>query len=184
MRHEWLDDAALDQAALYALGSMSSAEAAAYEGHLRKCPACEAEAASFGKTVEELAYAAPEAEPPEKLKARLLQRLAAKSNRPNPVLLLEKHAEWEASAMEGVDLRYLLVDEARDRQTVLVRMRPGAVYPVHGHGSTEECYVVEGDLIDGDVHMRTGDYSRYEEGTSHGPLTTRMGCLLLVTTSL
>ena len=184
MRHEWLDDAARDQAAIYALGSMSSSEAAAYEEHLLECRACEAEVASFGKTVEELVYAANEAEPPEKLKARLLQRLEPKvKNRAKPVLLLEKHAKWEAAGVDGVHLRYLLGDPARERHTVLVRMQPAAVYPVHAHGSAEECYVVEGDLIDGDIHMRAGDYSRYDKGTSHGPLTTKMGCLLLVTTS-
>ncbi len=93
-------------------------------------------------------------------------------------------ADWAATDFPGVSLRTLHVDAAARRETVLVKMEAGAVYPTHTHGGTEECYVIRGDLIDGGVRMGSGDYSRYDGGSEHGPLSTREGCLLLVIHSM
>ena len=50
------------------------------------------------------------------------------------------------------------------RQTVLLRAAPGAEHSCHRHSGVEQCYVIVGDLLDGDVEMRAGDYSRFESG--------------------
>ena len=62
-------------------------------------------------------------------------------------------------------------------------MEAGATNPAHLHAETEECFVVEGDLRDGDLHMHAGDNIRSEAGTSHA-VSTDEGCLLFVTASL
>ncbi len=64
-----------------------------------------------------------------------------------------------------------------------MRMDAGAKLPAHRHHGVEECFVVEGDLVDGDLVLRAGDYVRYDAGTVHSP-STRNGCLLFVTASL
>ena len=99
-------------------------------------------------------------------------------------LLRAGEDDWQPSGVEGVDVRLLYLDRTTERQTVLVRMQPGAVYPVHRHEGTEECYVIQGDLWDGDLCMETGDYVCFEPGTEHGPLSSERGCLLLVTASI
>jgi anti-sigma factor ChrR (cupin superfamily) len=67
---------------------------------------------------------------------------------------------------------------------MLIRMEPGASYVPHRHGGPEQCYVVEGDLRDGDVVVRAGDFQCAPESTMHGAQTTEKGCLLLIVSSL
>jgi quercetin dioxygenase-like cupin family protein len=67
---------------------------------------------------------------------------------------------------------------------MLVRMAPGSEYPGHRHAGAEECYVLQGDIWVGDVHMRRGDYQRAPAGSRHPVQTTDEGCVLLLVSSL
>ena len=129
--------------------------------------------------VADLVLGGPVAEPPAGLRDRLLARV---KNRPAALLpAAERH--WIASDVPGVEIAQLWLDTERKRHTTLVRVASGASLPAHRHGGPEECYVVEGDLSDGDVELGAGDYVRHAPGTEHA-LTTRGGCLLLITASL
>ena len=88
-------------------------------------------------------------------------------------------AEWQKHS-EGIVFRVLKVDEARGRQTLLVKMQPGAIYQSHAHDIEEECLVIEGDLRFGDFVLRAGDYHVAAPGTHHPVGTTTAGCLLHV----
>jgi len=88
-------------------------------------------------------------------------------------------AEWQQHS-EGIVFRVLKVDEARRRQTLLVKMQPGALYKSHSHDIDEECLVIEGDLRYGDFVLRAGDYHVASPGTHHPTGTTTAGCLLHV----
>ena len=58
----------------YALGALEGEERAQLEAHLaRGCPTCTAEVERARWLVAQLAYAAPEAEPPASLRRRVLQ---------------------------------------------------------------------------------------------------------------
>ena len=91
---------------------------------------------------------------------------------------------FEPTGLPGVEAKSLYVDRANDRATFLIRMTAGSSYPAHVHGGPEECYVVQGDLRVGVLHMRAGDYQRAERGSRHGTQTTDEGCLLLLVSSL
>jgi anti-sigma factor ChrR (cupin superfamily) len=88
-------------------------------------------------------------------------------------------AEWQQHS-EGIVFRVLKVDEARKRQTLLVKIQPGAIYKSHSHDIDEECLVIEGDLRYGDFVLRAGDYHVAASGTHHPAGTTTAGCLLHV----
>jgi quercetin dioxygenase-like cupin family protein len=88
-------------------------------------------------------------------------------------------AEWRRYS-DGIVFRVLKVDEALRRQTLLVKMQPGAIYKSHSHDIDEECLVIEGDLIYGDLVLCAGDYHLAEPGTHHPTGTTTAGCLLHV----
>ncbi len=179
MAHARLTREARDRVALYALGGMREAEASDFEKHLDACDACRKEVAELRPVVDGLALAAPEAEPPAGLRRRVLERV-----RSNPfTLLLESERGWHASGVPGVDLCQLWLDEKNERHTLLIRMAAGAALPAHRHAEPEECYVVRGDLRDGDLRLRGGDYIRFEGDTSHS-ISSEEGCLLLVTASL
>jgi len=178
--HSEVTDELFDRAAAYAFDGMADADRTAYEAHLQECGVCAAEVDALRAVMAELALSAPGVTPPADLRARVL----ARATRGPAALIRRAASDWQPSGLPGVSFRRLLRDAANDRQTVLVRLLPGAVYPVHTHGGTEECFVLGGDVRDGELRMTEGDYSRYEGGTRHGPLSTDDGCVLLISSSL
>jgi quercetin dioxygenase-like cupin family protein len=91
---------------------------------------------------------------------------------------------WEATGVEGIEVRRLFVDRESNRMTAMFRMAAGTAYVPHRHEGCEECYVLEGDLHVGDIVMRAGDYQRAPSGSLHGVQRTESGCVLLVSCSL
>ena len=176
--HTRADRDARDRAALYALGGMEESEAHVFAEHLATCELCRDEVARLGPAVEELLLLAPEAEPPESLRARVLAHVSAPYT-----LRPESERSWLAADVPGVELCPLWLDSESERHTILVRMSGGASLPTHQHGGCEECYVVKGDLHDGDLSLGPGDYIRFDKGSRHS-VSSRDGCLLLVTSSL
>lgn len=91
---------------------------------------------------------------------------------------------FQSTGAPGVDVRRLFVDHEERRVTLLVRMAAGSSYPAHEHASHEECYVLQGDLRVGDLHMHAGDFQRAEAGSVHGTQSTDDGCVLMIVSSL
>ena len=209
-RHENLDEPAREACALAALGALPPDEAAAFEAHAAGCPACAAERAALVSLAGELAAVGPPADPPERLWARIADRVrttpqetaangapqtqpwkawtatgASAAARAGMLTIAADDAGWQATAVPGIDVRKLFVDPAADRVTMLVRMAPGAAYPPHRHATAEECFVLQGDIrVDERTHMHAGDYQRAEEGSRHGVQSTDGGCTLLIVSSL
>jgi anti-sigma factor ChrR (cupin superfamily) len=202
-RHETLDEQARETCALAALGALPPAEAEAFEAHAAGCPACRAERAALMSLSGELAAAGPPADPPERLWARIADRVRATPQDSQPqvqpwkawtataaaraglLTITADDAGWQATSVPGIAVRQLFVDPAADRVTMLVRMAPGAAYPPHRHATAEECFVLQGDIrVDEHTHMRAGDYQRAEEGSRHGVQSTDAGCTLLIVSSL
>ena len=177
--HRELTEQARDRLAIYVLGGMGLAEIPSFEEHLEGCNTCRQEVSRLKPVVTDLVLGGPEAKPP----AGLRQRVLARVRRGPSALLPAAERDWLASDVPGVEIAQLWLDTERERHTTLVRMASGASLPAHRHGGPEECYVVEGDLSDGDLVLGTGDYVRHDAGTEHA-LTTRGGCVLLITASL
>ena len=192
-------------APLYALGSLSHEERESFSEHLLSgCASCggELEAARASIAALDL-HAAQEAlsggelpGPSDELRDRLFEQLEPKPETPqvvsaflespeNPgVRFLLASDEFEPTAVEGVEVRRLQLDEEQGTATSLYRMQPGSSYPPHVHGGREECYVLSGDLQSGEQRMRAGDYQVAEKGSVHGVQSTEGGCLLFIVESL
>lgn len=201
--HEFLDDDLRDLAALHVVGALEEDEARRFRLHLRECDACRAEVDSLARTARSLTHAAPEVALPADLWGRVLERIRAPSAAaPAPVATQVwktwgadaaapagmsyepgAGADFEPTAIAGIEVRRLAVDRERAQVTMLVRMAAGTTYPSHRHGGAEECFVLEGDLRVGDLHMRGGDFQRAERGTVHPEQTTDGGCVLLIVSS-
>lgn len=65
-------------------------------------------------------------------------------------------------------------------RTVLYRFEPGGVLPAHHHRGEEECIVLEGEALLGDVHVRQGDYHLAFENSDHGEVHSPTGAVLFV----
>ena len=174
--HRKLGEEARDQIALYVLDSMRALEASRFEQHLGSCTACREEVARLKPVVADLVLTGPQADPPPGLRQRVLERARQR----HFVLRPDAKRNWHASDVPGVEIAQLWSDAGSGRQTMLIRMQAGASVPTHRHPGLEECYVVNGDLRDGDLDLCSGDYVRHDGGSVHS-ISTRDGCLLFVT---
>ncbi|MBI4484126.1 MAG: cupin domain-containing protein [Acidobacteria bacterium] len=195
MSHECVTDEISEQAALYALGLLEPQEALAFQKHLRAgCAACEAELHGFRDTALLLPLALPETKPHPRARDKLL---ASIKSAPGPQvwkawtdtisasqhIVRAEQGTWEPVGLEGISVKQLYVDPVQDTVTMLVRMDPGARYPMHRHAAPEQCLVLEGDLRIGDLVFRAGDYRCAAAESIDQPSYTEQGCLLLIVSS-
>jgi anti-sigma factor ChrR (cupin superfamily) len=179
--HVRFDDEAMEMATAYALGQLDVTSASEYESHLSACRICRTEVALLRHATTAMLYAVPQKSPPAGLGDRLMQRIARGGA---DVLERSDDAVWTAMPVPGVSRRVLFTDFENNRETFIMKMDAGATFPKHRHDAVEECYVIDGDVRDGELSMAAGDFVRYGAGTKHGPLGTTSGCLLLITTSI
>ncbi|MET0647037.1 MAG: cupin domain-containing protein [Pyrinomonadaceae bacterium] len=204
MSHTTVDEEAAGRAALYALGALEGDEAREFEEHLAAgCAACAAELREFETVAGGLCLAAPEAEPPAGVRARLLAHVSedgggnsgadasqgdARGDEPNllrdaaPGFLVVRAGEgqWRPTDDAGVTFKLLFADRERGTATTLVRMEPGSRIRSHRHLGVEQCLVLEGDVRSGVIGMRAGDFNCSMPGSVHEELISDGGALLLI----
>jgi anti-sigma factor ChrR (cupin superfamily) len=201
-----MEDELLNMLALHAMDLLESALAADLEAHLADgCEPCLKQLRAFRNTFAAVAATVPLIAAPAHVRDRLMAEVtdidvsskrrpvtdttaqvwkawttAARSER---YVVRSSEREWE-QVRAGVWAKRLYVDREHDTITMLVRMEAGASYTPHRHAGPEQCYVLEGDLRDGDLVVRSGDFQCAAEGSAHGAQRTQSGCLLLIVSSL
>lgn len=141
-----------------------------------------------------LAADIPSVEPPAYIKENLFNRLAQAPRR-NPTLEMNRkaagqlpdvqfcfreEAAFQFSHLQGVTARMLHLDPITKRFSAIVRLEPGSRIPPHSHDGLEECLILDGELIVGNVRMRAGDYQWAEAGSEHVEQWTDVGASLLL----
>lgn len=76
---------------------------------------------------------------------------------------------WEELG-EGLARRVLFVDRTAGVQSYYIRMRSGAVLPLHDHRAVEQCVLVSGRLRIGEVEFGPGDFHIAFAGEEHRPI--------------
>ena len=178
-----------ERASLYALGALSLWEARAFEEHLAEgCDDCTAELQSFAETTRALALAAPERAPSERVREKLLSRVAEEASAsfpalravPQPLMTLRAdEGEWYEVG-KGIQVKQLFVDPQSGMVTTLVKMEPGTRIPMHSHRGIEQCYIIEGDFHADSKSLGAGDFHIAQAGSIHQPVYTTGGALLLI----
>lgn len=205
-RVEHLCDA-MEQIALDSMCRMTSSEEELWvRAHLEEgCPVCREASDRVQELFGELLLAAPPVQPPPSVKDRLMASLmvpvtdSSNENRSrddsiqvwNQWTASERafftvpasEADWQETAIDGIQARVLRVDDDRDEVTMLVRMAAGTSYPKHRHGGDEHCYVLSGDLEAEDFQMAAGDFQFAPAGSVHAEQRTQSGCMLLLVSS-
>jgi putative transcriptional regulator len=70
----------------------------------------------------------------------------------------------------------------RKTKTYLLKVAPGLVMPMHGHGGTEMTLVLAGGFSDADGTYDVGDFIERAPGEAHSPkIDATEGCLSLIT---
>lgn len=128
-----------------------------------------------------LAELLPQEAPPAGMFAGIEARIAAaKAALPGTVTMRASAYEWQPIS-EGIDQAVLWVNEKANRKSLLIRMEPGARYESHAHEDDEECLVIEGDLVFGELVLKAGDFHFAPKGRTHPPAYSPSGCLLFIT---
>jgi mannose-6-phosphate isomerase-like protein (cupin superfamily) len=171
-----------EQATLFALGALPPEESAQFRQRLASgCQVCQAALAECERTIALLPFAAPEVQPPDDLRARLMERV---TGTPPPrkmstdtagILIRAGDSPWMDAPVPGVQVRPLLGES-----TMLVRMAPKTWYPKHRHPVGEQCLVLEGSIQADGVTAYAGDFTYMPPGSAHAPLYTENGCVLLI----
>ncbi len=171
-----------EQAALFAVGALPAEEAGQFQQRVAAgCPVCQALLRESVVTIAALPQTVPEQEPPVDLRSRVVERITgAKPAAPVPpvaagTIVRAGDTPWEDSPVPGIQFRPLL-----GRTTMLVRMAPKTSFPGHEHAAAEQCLVLEGSVQSEGVVARAGDFTYMPRGSSHRPLYTDEGCLLLI----
>lgn len=115
--------------------------------------------------------------PSQRLRACVMERVAQDVRNQEAIVTTRSHEDWKPFA-PGVEAK-VLHDDGKT-QTWLARMTAGATLPAHHHSGDEECMVMEGSVLLGDVLLHTGDYQIASRGTSHGEIRCPKGCVLML----
>lgn len=110
------------------------------------------------------------------LRERLLQRArASRANDDRVINVRSDDVNWHSLA-KGVRVK-MLCKGARSR-SVLVELDAGAALPRHAHHEHEECVVLRGEALLGDLRVCQGDYHIAPAGSRHGRVSSPGGALL------
>ena len=77
------------------------------------------------------------------------------------------NAPWETSKFPGIEHKVLYSDPNTGMATLLFRLAPGAVVPLHEHTGVELTYVLEGSLEDEEGVCTTGNFVWRPAGNTH-----------------
>lgn len=85
---------------------------------------------------------------------------------------------WEDSPFPGIQFKTLYADTASGMSTLLVKMAPGSVIPLHEHTAVEQSYVLEGSLEDDEGTCYAGGFVWRPGGNIHEAVSPQ-GALIL-----
>lgn len=142
-----------------------------------------AEAADWEKRLAPLSLG-DEAVPPVGLLAKIETRIAKLgSELPGTITLRAGTGDW-MDAAPGLRIKVLNRIEDLNRQTIMAHLQPGAEYLDHDHSQDEEIYMIEGDLIIGELILGPGDFHIAHAGRHHPVHRSRTGCLCIISQAI
>lgn len=103
---------------------------------------------------------------PDGTQKPMRQRLLAPEASPPSVFLDPASMPWETSAFPGI-LSKTLYSDASGMCTLLLKLEPGAVVPLHEHTAIEQTYVLEGSFLDEEGTCLPGHFVWRPAGNTH-----------------
>jgi anti-sigma factor ChrR (cupin superfamily) len=73
---------------------------------------------------------------------------------------------WQPTEFDGIEMKVLYSDD-EGRSTILFKLAPGAIVPLHEHTALEQTYIVEGSLEDAEGSCGAGDFVWRPGGNIH-----------------
>ena len=122
------------------------------------------------------------------LPAGALERVEARIDQsgvelPGTMTVRAGAGDW-IEAAPGLRIKIMNRIEAANRETFMAWLQPGAEYVDHDHDQDEEIYMIEGDLIIGEVVLKAGDFHVARAGRHHPVHRTKTGCICLISQAI
>jgi len=114
----------------------------------------------------------------DSMRERILRRVT-RAAPPGTTTLRSEEGLW-TQVVPGVRKKIVDENQVRGTLTFVIDMAPGSEIPAHPHALDEHCLVVEGEAWVDDHVLRRGDWHVAKAGSTHGVLSSRTGCLLLI----
>jgi quercetin dioxygenase-like cupin family protein len=184
-----------DQASLYALGLLPEDDRPAFEAELHDIVELREFTRGLQRAADALALAAPPAELPRELKAKVMERIGPPNSVPGrpaqppraapgmlaglSFLMGSDSAGWKELPIKGAWVKLLSFERDRGYAVLLGKLDPGTRYPAHVNTSEEDIYVLTGDLHIGDIELGAGDFHHAERGSHHAENHSVGGCTVL-----
>ncbi|MGI9412891.1 MAG: cupin domain-containing protein [Hyphomicrobiales bacterium] len=165
-------------AAEYVLGLLGAKARDRFEARLETDPGLRAHVAFWQDSFIDAAGPVDEVTPGDHVLTAIEAALDGKPP-PGSTTVRDGEGEW-AELLKGVFKKTLAVDRRDGTESYLLRFEPGAVLPAHGHARTEECLVLEGELIIGKARFGPGDYHAAPPGVPHMPVTSETGAVVFI----
>ena len=73
---------------------------------------------------------------------------------------------WQRTEFDGIEMK-ILYQDAEGRSTILFKMAPGSVVPLHEHTALEQTFMLEGSLEDSEGRCGAGDFVWRPGGNIH-----------------
>jgi len=73
---------------------------------------------------------------------------------------------WQPTQFEGIEMKILYQDDD-GRSTILFKMAPGSIVPLHEHTALEQTFMLEGSLEDAEGRCGAGDFVWRPGGNIH-----------------
>jgi len=148
-----------EQASLYVLGALTSAEASAFEAEVRASDELRDLVRSLQRTTGLLAMASPAVAPPRDLREKVLRRIdsagapatatgASESRMLAGLRFLTANDQggWKQLPVPGAWIKLLSLERERGYAVLLGKLEPGVRYPAHLNVGPEDIYILTGDL--------------------------------------
>ena len=74
---------------------------------------------------------------------------------------------WHPTDFPGIDMKILYADADSGMSTILFRMAPGSVVPLHEHTALEQTYILTGRLVDDEGEVGPGGFVWRPGGNIH-----------------
>jgi quercetin dioxygenase-like cupin family protein len=121
-------------------------------------------------------------DPPANRKAAVLARVLARA-RTEPQLLTVRVDDGEWVRLNPlVEVKKLF--QSSSARALLYRVQPGGELPAHEHPTNEECLVISGEMMVGDLVLRAGDFHFAPKGIPHIDIRSASGALFYVRTGV
>lgn len=182
-----------EQAALYVLGLLSPGEQHRFSEQARADTELRELLRSLQHAMERFVLAIPSTAPPPTLKAKVLQRVQAETEAPNPRLAPlasgvavglrflpgADTSGWKQLPLPGAWIKLLSLQRDRGYAVLLGKLDAGVRYPAHTNAGPEDFYILTGDLHVSGRALGPGDFHHADAGSAHEENYSVGGCTLL-----